>query len=49
MVADGVSGVVRAEGVVTGSVFNEGDLPPEFDRRQTSRVLIALGVRYRWQ
>ena len=49
MVTDGVSGVVRAEGAVTGSVFNEGELPPEFDRRRTVRVLIALGVRYRWR
>jgi hypothetical protein len=48
-VADGVSGVVRAEGAVTGSMFDEGELPPEFNQRRTHRFLISLGLRYRWQ
>ena len=49
LVADGVSGVVRAEGAVTGSTFDEGELPPEFDQRGTLRFLISLGLRYRWR
>ena len=49
LVADGVSGVVRAEGAVTGSMFDEGELPPEFNQRRTHRFLISLGLRYRWR
>ncbi|NNG17130.1 MAG: hypothetical protein HKM89_11685 [Gemmatimonadales bacterium] len=49
LVADGVSGVVRAEGAVTGSMFAEGELPPEFEEQRAFRVLIAFGLRYRWR
>jgi hypothetical protein len=49
LVADGVSGVVRAEGAVTGSMFDEGELPPEFGERRAHRVLISLGLRYHWR
>ena len=49
LVARGVSGVVRAEGAVTGSMFDEGELPPEFEERRAHRILIALGLRYRWR
>jgi hypothetical protein len=49
LVADGLSGVVRAEGAVTGSMFDEGELPPEFEERRAQRVLISLGLRYHWR
>lgn len=37
---------VRAGGGFTRCVFREGELPPEFERRLTSRREISLGVRY---
>lgn len=43
-VAEGVSGVIRAEGAVTGSMFDEGELPPEFDRRRAVRGVVTVGV-----
>jgi hypothetical protein len=48
LVAHGLSGVVRAEGAVTGSMFSEDELPSDFEKRRAFRLLIALGVRYRW-
>jgi len=48
LVAEGVSGVVRAEGAVTGSMFDEGELPPEFDRRRTLRRVVTVGIKYSW-
>ena len=48
LVAEGVSGVVRAEGAMTGSMFDEGELPPGFTRRRTLRGVVALGIEYSW-
>lgn len=39
-----LAGVVRLDGVVTGSVFEEGELPVEFIRPATWRVQVSLGV-----
>ncbi len=48
LVADGVSGVVRAEGAATGSMFDEGELPPEFGQRRTLRGVVTVGIKYSW-
>jgi hypothetical protein len=37
---------VRAGGGLTRSVFRDGELPAEFDRRFTRRSEISLGLRY---
>lgn len=39
-----LAGVVRLDGVVTPSVFEEGELPVEFIRPATWRVQVSLGV-----
>jgi hypothetical protein len=38
--------LVRGSGVVTSSVFDKGDLPPEVEVQKMRRGTIALGVRY---
>jgi len=39
-----LGGVVRLDGVVTPSVFQEGELPPEFILPATWRVQVSLGL-----
>ena len=39
-----LGGVVRLDGVVTPSVFEDGELPSEFIRTATWRVQLSLGV-----
>jgi hypothetical protein len=46
-VAGRFSGAIRLEGTVSGSWFEEGDLPPEYDLRVTWRYGVTLGLRYR--
>jgi hypothetical protein len=46
-VAGRFSGAIRAEGTVSRSWFEEGDLPPEYDLRLTWRYGVTLGLRYR--
>lgn len=41
------TGVVRLEGLLSGSWFDAGDVPPEFERRVTWRYGVGLGLRYR--
>lgn len=36
----------RVSGGLTGSLFRAGELPPEFERRPTSRFEVGLGLRY---
>ncbi len=42
-----ISGVVRAEGVLSGSMFDPGELPPGFEWRVQLRRHLVVGVRYR--
>ena len=37
---------VRAGGGLTTSLFRDGELPPEFERRVTRRAEIGIGLRY---
>jgi hypothetical protein len=46
-VAGRFSGNVRLEGVLSPSWFDQGDVPPEFERRVTWRYGVGLGLRYR--
>ena len=46
-VAGRFSGAMRVEGAVSRSWFEEGDLPPEYERRATWRYGVTLGVGYR--
>jgi hypothetical protein len=46
-VAGRFSGAIRAEGMMSRSWFEEGDLPPEYDLRLTWRYGVTLGLRYR--
>jgi len=41
------AGSVRAGGALTPSVFEPGELPPEFVRRAMRRGSVSLGIRYR--
>ncbi len=41
-----LSGSVRAGVTLTGSVFNDRELPGDVDRRSTWRRSVALGLRY---
>jgi len=41
------SGAVRLEGMISGSWFDEGDLPSEYQLRPTWRYGVTLGLRYR--
>ena len=45
-VAGRFSGAIRMEGTMSGSWFEEGDLPPEYDYRLTWRYGVTLGLRY---
>ncbi|MGH7674487.1 MAG: hypothetical protein ACREMV_04370, partial [Gemmatimonadales bacterium] len=40
-------GSVRAGGALTPSLFEPGELPPEFVRRTMRRGAVSLGLRYR--
>ncbi len=40
-------GVIRTEGMLSRSWFDENDLPPEYVRRMTWRYGVSLGVSYR--
>jgi len=40
-------GVIRTEGMLSKSWFDENDLPPEYLRRMTWRYGVSLGVSYR--
>lgn len=40
------AGAVRASGALTPSVFEPGELPPEFVRRAMRRGSVSLGIRY---
>jgi hypothetical protein len=41
---DRVGGIVRLEGLALPSVFEEGELPVEFERSATLRIQLSLGV-----
>jgi opacity protein-like surface antigen len=41
------SGAIRAEGTISRSWWNAGDLPPEYARRPTWRYGMSVGLRYR--
>lgn len=46
-VAGRFSGAIRLEGTISSSWFEDGDLPPEYERRATWRYGVTLGLRYR--
>ena len=46
-VAGRFSGAIRMEATISGSWFEEGDLPPEYELRPTWRYGVTLGLRYR--
>ncbi len=46
-VAGRLTGSIRAGAALTGSVFNEGELPPELGRRAMWRRSLSIGLRYR--
>jgi len=46
-VAGKLSGVVRLEGTISKSWFDESDLPPEFRRQVTWRYGVGIGLRYK--
>src|SRR5467141_3658224 len=41
------SGAIRLEGMLSKSWFENGDLPPEYERQATRRFGVGLGLRYR--
>ena len=41
------SGAIRLEGMISKSWFDNGDLPPEYERQATRRFGVGLGLRYR--
>src|SRR5436190_1865850 len=45
--AGSLSGSLRVSGVLSGSIFNADEPPPEVERRATRRFGVAIGVRYR--
>lgn len=47
LVAGRFTGAVRLEGMISPSWFDQGDTPPEFERRATWRYNVGLGLRYR--
>ena len=44
--ARALSGSLRVSGLVSGSVFDAGETPPDVERRATRRVGVAMGLRY---
>src|SRR5205823_2387321 len=45
--AGSLTGSLRVSGVLSGSIFNADEPPPEVERRATRRLGVAIGVRYR--
>jgi MoxR-like ATPase len=45
--AQALSGSLRVSGLVSGSVFDAGETPPDVERRATRRLGVAVGARYR--
>jgi hypothetical protein len=45
--ARALTGSLRVSGVVSGSVFDAGDVPAGVERRATRRLGVAVGLRYR--
>ncbi len=45
--AESLTGSLRVSGVLSGSIFNADEPPPEVERRATRRLGVAIGVRYR--
>ena len=45
--ARALSGSLRVSGLVSGSVFDAGETPPDVERRATRRFGVAVGARYR--
>jgi len=46
-VAKRFSGAIRLEGMISKSWFDDGDLPPEYERQATRRYGVGLALRYR--
>ena len=44
--ARALSGSLRVSGLVSGSVFDAGETPPDVERRATRRFGVAVGLRY---
>ena len=45
--AGSLTGSLRVSGVLSGSIFNADEPPPEVERRATRRLGVAIGARYR--
>jgi hypothetical protein len=45
--AGSLTGSLRVSAVLSGSIFNPDEPPPEVERHATRRLGVALGVRYR--
>jgi len=45
--AESLTGSLRVSGVLSGSIFNADEPPPEVERRATRRLGVAIGARYR--
>lgn len=43
-----LGGTVRVDGSVTSSVFEDGDLPTDFEQRSTWRIQVSMGVVTGW-